>query len=205
MTDERGRGIFTDDDREYLRGEKEFKHRQSEHNAKKRINERLRNAFLDFNVLVDHFDEDQYENVLNEVNNDAEFRRGAMNALAFIFRGTAGPSIEVKPNLGTDHDGQKQISDTGLFDDLLEDAYVVALLTKYDFITADFEPPIVTGDQFEGIHTFRQMAEAGEDLSPRYIKLLLQHDVIDSEEVQKAVRKQLLEDVPPRSEANDEQ
>jgi len=48
----RPRGVLTDDDREYLRGEKEYKHVQSETNVKARIRERVYHSLRDGKDLL---------------------------------------------------------------------------------------------------------------------------------------------------------
>ena len=56
--DDRPRGFLSVDDREFLRGKKEFKHVESNANARARIRERTVNALLDF-VLVENYIEDR--------------------------------------------------------------------------------------------------------------------------------------------------
>ena len=51
-TETRPRGIFTPKDREYLRGETEYEHYQSEINARRRIRERIYHAILDSRYLL---------------------------------------------------------------------------------------------------------------------------------------------------------
>jgi hypothetical protein len=53
----RDRGILTPDDREFLQGEKEYSSEQSERDARYRIRQRVKNAILDFNILLHHFEE----------------------------------------------------------------------------------------------------------------------------------------------------
>lgn len=49
---DRGRGVLTDADRAYLRGDREYGSVQAERNARARIRERIYDAMLDFEVLV---------------------------------------------------------------------------------------------------------------------------------------------------------
>ena len=55
-TTERSVGILTEGQREYLRGDKEFEHAQSERDMRYKIRERIKNALLDFEILVEHLE-----------------------------------------------------------------------------------------------------------------------------------------------------
>ena len=56
--DDRPRGVLSKDDRQFLRGKKDFQHVESNANARSRIRERVINAFLDF-ALIDVYLEDR--------------------------------------------------------------------------------------------------------------------------------------------------
>lgn len=66
MTDneDRNRGFLTSTDREFLRGEKVYEHRQSTYDRRQTIRDRTRDALLDFAVLYEHLSDDQREKIL---------------------------------------------------------------------------------------------------------------------------------------------
>jgi len=199
--DDRPRGALSPADRGYLCNPDDYS-RQASHEREERIEERVRNALLDFTLLFRHLDDEQAEEIFDGLDDDTELRRGIKHALAFLFDGAATP--KQGPNISFSEEGaSKKLTSAGWFDKLLEEAYVLALI-QYDFIVDEFEPPTVTGEHIEGIDKARRMAEAGEEFSPRYIQMLLHTDVIDSEPVQEAVRERLLEDVSPPAESADD-
>lgn len=102
--DERGRGILTPQDREFLRGEREHISQGSKYNTRRRIRERIEDAILDFSLLLDEFDDrdrervfgprkrfvptDEHEDVINirpEESVDPAMRRALIDAVAFLY------------------------------------------------------------------------------------------------------------------------
>jgi len=198
--DDRPRGTLSPADRGYLHNPDDYS-RQASHEREGRIEERVRNAVLDFTLLFRHMNDEQLAEIFAELNDDTELRRGVKHALAFLFDGTATP--EAGSNFSfSEKDASEKLMSAGWFDKLLEEAYVLALI-QYEFIVDEFEPPTVTGEHIEGIDKAQRMAEAGEEFSPRYIQMLLHTDVINSEPVQEAVRERLLEDLSPPPESDD--
>lgn len=61
--DERGRGIFTPADREFLRDGADEYSRQAQYERRKAIEDRVRNAFLDFPILFEYMKQEQREQV----------------------------------------------------------------------------------------------------------------------------------------------
>lgn len=88
---ERGRGILTPSDREFLSGQKTDYAKHSKKQKRNRIRRRLRNAVLDFTILFDHLEDHDREMVFasNDENREA-FSRGITDGLAFIYLGTTG-------------------------------------------------------------------------------------------------------------------
>lgn len=65
MDSERGRGILGRSDRKFLVGDSDIEPKsQSERNARARIRDRLRNAILDFPILLEHLEDRDLEQVL---------------------------------------------------------------------------------------------------------------------------------------------
>ena len=60
-------GILTEGQREYLRGEKEFEHAQSERDMRYKIRERIKNALLDFEILTKHLEPRDREQLYKDV------------------------------------------------------------------------------------------------------------------------------------------
>lgn len=71
--DDRPRGILTQADREFLKGKKELSSEQSRRDARYRIRQRLRNAFLDFSILLRNLDRRDREQIFAPVE---EFQNG---------------------------------------------------------------------------------------------------------------------------------
>lgn len=82
---ERPRGILSQADREYLRGEKEFGWEQSASNARARIRERVVEAFRDFQLLETLEDRDR-EMVFEELS-PGEVAACTADLLEFVYRG----------------------------------------------------------------------------------------------------------------------
>lgn len=88
---ERPRGIFTTDDREYLKGNKEYKHDTTEANVKARIRERVYHVILDGGMLWD-IPADERRKIFRQWEEaDAEefgqFKSGIAGLIAFLYRG----------------------------------------------------------------------------------------------------------------------
>lgn len=66
------RGIFSDADREYLRGDKEYEHRQSKHKREQAIRRRFYNALKDMRFLGEQVDREDRQQILDL--NDPEER-----------------------------------------------------------------------------------------------------------------------------------
>lgn len=86
---ERGRGILTEADRRYLRGETTYGSEQAERNARSRIRERLAEALGDFQLLVDELSErDRELAVAQRLGGDDTVRAycALVDAIAFLYR-----------------------------------------------------------------------------------------------------------------------
>lgn len=87
---DRDRGVLTPADRAYLRGETTPSSVQAERNVRARIRSRVYDAVLDFEVLVEGFDDRDldlvFENYLDESDGTAAFD-ALVSAVAFLYRG----------------------------------------------------------------------------------------------------------------------
>lgn len=93
----RPRGVLSPADRAYLRGEREFASVQSERNARARIRERVYNAVLDFELLVEHLSETDREIVFEEWFDEIDGTvalDALVSAVAFLYRATEDTDLE---------------------------------------------------------------------------------------------------------------
>jgi hypothetical protein len=88
---ERGRGILTPSDREFLLGRKTDYAEHSKKQKRNRIRRRIRNAILDFSILFDHLEDRDRETVFNP-DDDARdaYTQGIIDMLGFLHLGTMG-------------------------------------------------------------------------------------------------------------------
>ncbi|WP_435361881.1 hypothetical protein [Haloarchaeobius sp. DFWS5] len=88
---DRGRGILTPSDREYLLGRKTDYTEHSKKQKRNRIRRRLRNAMLDFTILFECLEDRDRETVFNPDDEDRDaYTRGITDMLAFLHLGTMG-------------------------------------------------------------------------------------------------------------------
>ena len=88
---ERGRGILTPSDREYLLGRKTDYTDHSKKQKRNRIRRRVRNAILDFTILFEHLEDRDRETVFNPDDDAREaYTQGITDMLAFLHLGTMG-------------------------------------------------------------------------------------------------------------------
>lgn len=69
----RPRGILSHTDREYLCGQKEYKHAQSEANRRQEIRERISNGLQDFTMLWWLLDADERDQIFDEMDSEILF------------------------------------------------------------------------------------------------------------------------------------
>lgn len=83
----RPRGILSDIDREYLLGQKEYEHPQSEANRKQDIRERTANALQDFVILSSMLSREEREKVFNDESPDQQLQSSLEAVIAFVYLG----------------------------------------------------------------------------------------------------------------------
>ncbi|WP_137286550.1 hypothetical protein [Halorussus salinisoli] len=88
---DRGRGILTPSDREFLLERKTDYTEHSKKQKRNRIRRRIRNAILDFSILFEHLEDRDRETVFNP-DDDARdaYTQGITDMLAFLHLGTMG-------------------------------------------------------------------------------------------------------------------
>lgn len=98
---ERGRGVLTPSDREFLLGRKTDYTDHSRKQKRNRIRRRLRNAILDFTILFECLEDRDRETVFNpEDDARGAYTQGITDMLGFLHLGTMGYHVPFKHMLG---------------------------------------------------------------------------------------------------------
>lgn len=98
---DRGRGILTPSDREFLLGRKTDYTEHSKKQKRNRIRRRLRNSLLDFTILFEHLEDRDRETVFNPEDEDrGDYTKGIIDTLGFLHLGTIGYYVPFKDMLG---------------------------------------------------------------------------------------------------------
>ncbi|WP_266082108.1 hypothetical protein [Haladaptatus caseinilyticus] len=101
LSADRGRGILTPSDREFLLGRKTDYTEHSKKQKRNRIRQRLRNAILDFTILFEHLEDRDRKNVFNpESENRDDYTNGIIDMLGFLHLATMGYHVPFKDMLG---------------------------------------------------------------------------------------------------------
>lgn len=85
---DRERGMLSDADRAYLLGEATMTHEQSKRNAEARIRRRVRNAILDFDLLLHTLSTKDRRQLFEDVHDETEFLDALRAMVAFTYLGT---------------------------------------------------------------------------------------------------------------------
>lgn len=83
----RARGILSTTDREYLSGQKEYEHPQSEANRKQDIRERVINAFQDFLILTLMLSEKERKKIFNDEISEKLLQHSLESMVSFVYLG----------------------------------------------------------------------------------------------------------------------
>ena len=101
LSADRGRGILTPSDREFLLERKTDYTEHSKKQKRNRIRRRLRNAILDFSILFEHLEDRDRETVFNpESEARDDYTQGIIDMLGFLHLGTMGYHVPFKDMLG---------------------------------------------------------------------------------------------------------
>jgi hypothetical protein len=160
--DSRDRGILTEADRKYLRGDREFASVQAERNARARIRERIYESIRDVELLVEHLDERDrtlvFEKRFGEIDGTDAFD-AVVSAVAFLYMG---------------------VDDTDLdFEDVLTEAINVAEARRDRAATVDLS---VTYHALSADELLRRL-RTGEDLSLTELAYLQGSAAVSTEEL----------------------
>lgn len=159
---ERGRGVLTEADRAYLRGDREYGSVQAERNTRARIRERVYAALLDFEVLVEGLaDRDRdlvFEKRASEGDGTEAFD-AFVSTLAFLYQGVDRTDLD--------------------FETVLREGVNLAEASEDRGATVDFD---VTYHALDAAH-LRAKLEGGESLSLTEIAYLYESADVSRDEL----------------------
>ncbi|WP_158058042.1 hypothetical protein [Halorussus halophilus] len=160
--DERARGILSEADRAYLRGETELASVQSERNTRARIRNRIFEAIFDFELLVEHLSKNDRELVFEkrfEEIEGTEAMDALVSAVAFVYQATNDTDVE--------------------FETVLTEGINVAEAKDERAATVDFDLTFqsLTAEQL------RKKLERGETLSLTELAFLRESDEVRMDEL----------------------
>lgn len=159
---ERGRGVLSPADREFLRGDRELSSVQAERNARARIRERVYDALLDFEVLVEHLEARDRELVFGKRASDADGTEAFdafVSTLAFLYGGLGETDLD--------------------FETVLREGVNLAEASNDRAATIDYD---VTFHALDADH-LREKVDAGESLSLPEIAFLYESDDVTRNEL----------------------
>jgi len=168
--EDRPRGILSHTDREYLCGQREYKHKQSESNRKQDIRERTANALEDFFLLGLLLDEAEREKIFNKEIDDENLNALLEWMITFAYLG-----------LNQDEDRLEDIIEKGV--------YVGANFEKGDrwsgeATDVDVSINIEYNPNVDKLYDQLQEGD-GDQLTPAEIGVLVQAGKIDTEDLEK--------------------
>jgi succinate dehydrogenase flavin-adding protein (antitoxin of CptAB toxin-antitoxin module) len=178
---ERGRGILTSSDREFLLGRKTDYTDHSKKQKRNRIRRRLRNAILDFTILFDHLEDRDRETVFNPDDDDRDaYTRGLTDMLAFLHLGTIGYHTPFKDMLSKGvNRAEQELADS-----------------DYRMVTVDFNVDPVGRIDVDAV-VDKLTADEFDDLTDEelraFVRLLGESDDFDATEVRSGMKAQMSE------------
>jgi len=178
---ERPRGLLAQVDREYIRGEKEYNHRQSEYDREQTIKERVRNGVRDITILAAEADDEFLEDLLGDYEDDSSLKNGLTDMVTLLFRVSGLEYASKNRGGGVTNRGFESMVEEGTRRGFLMND---AVLDDFSLDTRSTHVP--------NLEALISHVEDGEDLSPEAIRFILSTEAVKSEPVQEAVRKQVL-------------
>jgi len=161
-SDERDRGVLTEADRAFLRGDRELSSVQAERNARARIRDRVYAALLDFEVLVEHLEDRDAELVFGKRASESDGTEAFdafVSTLAFLYRGLDETDLD--------------------FETVLREGVNLAEADNDRAATVDYD---VTFHALDADH-LREKVAAGESLSLPEIAFLYESDDVTRDEL----------------------
>lgn len=187
----RKNAMLTTEDRRWLTGEKRYEGehaKQQRYQRRRDIRERVYNSVLDFSILFEHLEADEREKLFGTpgtkrkpIVDDQEFTDGIRDALAFLLYNTGITSM-----MDADENGTEPIAERLLAEALHQAGRKDGILVEnveLDIDATDLPRTSLLED-----------LEAGNELSPRELRVLLESEQVDTRNVQEHIRRQLFED-----------
>lgn len=160
----RDRGILTSADRSFLNGEAELRNEQSRRDARYRIRNRLSNAILDFQILLNSLDEKDsesvFENLLSQNGEEIELapNHELIQAITFLYEGIESQGFD--------------------FEEVLELA-IVRSETRQGRVVQDIEIQINIDSETPDPNELLERLRSGEDLSDAELDILVRESDFD--------------------------
>jgi hypothetical protein len=188
----RKNAMLTTEDRRWLTGEKTYEGqhaRQQRYQRRNDIRERVYNSVLDFTILFDELEEDERQKIFGTVTDegrrwvdtDREFRAGVRDALAFFLRGV-GIAALMRGHSSAEAQVPSLLLRSALARAGRRDGLVVEA-TSLDVDATEVAVPEVL-----------ERLEAGDELDPTELYLLMESGAVDPAVVQDCLRPELVGD-----------
>ncbi len=181
---DRERGILSKTDREYLVGESDIDRKDSERAVRRRIRERVKNALRDFDLLNQHLESRDREQIFSTDNRDSADERTprgyTRDAIEFLFLGLTDNSPIEKEGNGHHSPAFELELELGL-----RNAY-----RKRDYALHECQLQIES-ESAPGLEIVNMKLENDIQLRPDEIMLLLETGELGQETVQEFVKKEL--------------
>ena len=182
--------MLTTEDRRWLTGGKRYEGehaKQQRYQRRRDIRERVYNSLLDFSVLFECLETDEREKLFGKpgteqtpLTGDRELTNGVRDALAFLLY-----------NTGITSRMDSADSSEPIAESLLTGALHRAG-EKDGFLVENIELDIDAVDLPQS--SLLEDLEAGEELSPWALRVLLESDHVDTRDVQEHIREQVIDD-----------
>lgn len=185
----RKNAMLTTEDRRWLTGEKVYdgQHaKQQRYQRRRDIRERVYNSMLDFSILLDELDDDEWHAIFGEIsdegqrwqNADENLRAGVRDGLAFLLR-TIGIAVLMRDGRIPEGTIPERMFTTALRRAGHRDGLLV------DTVSLDIDATDV------GIPELLEGLQSDESLSAGSLYLLMESGAVDTDVVQECLREQL--------------
>lgn len=188
----RKNAMLTTEDRRWLTGEKVYdgQHaKQQRYQRRRDIRERVYNSILDFSILLDELDDDEWREIVGEVtdggkqwqNADEDLQAGVRDGLAFLLR-TIGIATLMRDDQASQGTVPERLFTTALRRAGHRDGLLV------ESVSLDIEATDV------GIPELLDDLQSDEPLSAGSLYLLMESGTVDTDVVQDCLRDELFDD-----------
>lgn len=187
----RKNAMLTTEDRRWLTGEKRYEGehaKQQRYQRRRDIRERVYNSLLDFSILFEHLEADEREKLFGtpgtkqeSLTDDRELTHGIRDALAFLLYNTGISSL-----MDADGGSSEPVAEWLLTEALHRAGQKEGILVEsveLDIEAVDLPQASLLED-----------LKAGEELSPRELRALIESEHVDIQDVQEHVRRQVFDD-----------